>query len=644
MKKSLLLIPAFALILASCSSEEPSSSDLQKPDYAAATSYLTINLLPSNGMGMGTRADDNTPYSPGEDDPEDGLYEDGTSKENTVTRVRFYFFGAGGAPFAVRQNLTNDEYDNFVDWYPNSTEVGGPVHDETVEKTLTATLGLTFSDNSTKPAQVLAVANPTDEILYYVSNGNYPNMSTNSMSLGELQKVVANYLPYDNNNFVMSNSVYVANGNVVYTTALEDKNFQLTPADAAKKENIVTIYIERVLARVDFGISESLESTTIDGVEGTFYKVGTYTLNDGANGDDTEENAAIYVKLLGWNVTSTTDQSRLIKEVNKNWENEDIMGEESGLLWNTADYHRSFWAINPATVDYQFGNFGNVTGLPSITPEGQVANSLGISAKGKFTTTYLQENANPWTAENAEEIDAAAPSSPSKVIIAAQLVDAKGQPLTICEWGYNKYTLQGLKNQLAKALPNLYYETTTDDGEQAWKQIDANMITFTTTDPLVKDNFEDKEYYVYAVLDTKYLEGFMEENDMEGMTWALKSADGKFNEFTSQAGKPSIEDQVNLYIRGIVNHAMIWNSGLTYYFFDIRHLGEDDEAAGYVGIVRNHLYRTTVTGLKGLGTPVYDPSLEIHPEVTNPEETVIAAKINILSWRLVTSGYELNWE
>lgn len=630
MKKNLLLIPAVALIMASCTSDEPVSNNGQQPDYAAATSYLNINLVPSSGMG--TRADEGNPYDG--DITGTGTYEDGMPKENNVTRVRFYFFGEGGLPFAVRQNLTNDEFDNFVDWYPNSTEVGGPDHDMTVEKTLNATLGLTFTDNDERPSQVLAVANPTNEILYYESTENYENMSKNSMSLSELQGVVANYLPYDNNNFVMSNSVYVANNEVVYTTTLTDNNFQPTPAAAAQPANIVTIFIERVLARVDFGIT--LTPADLQGVTGTFYPVGTYTLHDGDTGEDTEENAAIYVKFLGWNVTSTTGTSRLIKEVNKSWTNAEIMGGETGaeLLWNTADYHRSFWALNPETVEIQLGNFGPVKDsedFKNVQPNGQVANSLAIPGANEFTITYLQENANPWSDSKA----AAAPEDPSKVIIAAQLVDAQGNPLTICEWGYNKYTLQGLKNQLAKALPNLYYKTEVN-GQEAWKQIEANMITFTTVDPL-GDDVEDKEYYVYAVLDN---------TTTAGLEWALKSGpeDDDFEPFTSQDGEDSVTEKVNKYIRGIVNHAMIWNSGLTYYYFDIRHLGDDAEDAGYVGIVRNHLYRTTVTSLKGLGTPVYDPGLVIHPQVTNPGETVIQAKINILSWRLVQSSYQLDWE
>lgn len=625
MKRKLFVIPALALILASCASEEPAGNNNQNPEYAAATSYLNINLLPSSGMGqMGVKAA-GTRYTEG-----DGTYEDGSATENNVTRVRFYFFGEGGAPFAVRQNLATGEYDNFVDWYPNATEVGEGNHDETVEKTLNATLGLTFTDNEERPGQVLAVANPTDEILYFNNTAPGENMSSNCMSLAQLQEVVSNYRPYDSNNFVMSNSVYLdTNKQPVYTTALNEDNFQTTPVLAALPENVVNIYIERVLARVDFGVT--LENETLEGMEGTFYKVGVYTLNDESEDGETQENEPIYVNLLGWNVTSTTGTSRLIKEINPGWTNTQILGSDV-TPWSTSDYHRSFWALNPEGVEIQYGNFGNVTSLPTITPSGQFATSLEIPTGTGFSTTYLQENANPFENDN----DAAAPTYPSKVIIAAQLVDKTGQPITICEWGYNKYTLAGLKNQIAKSLPNLYYKIE-EPGATGYAQIDANMITFTTNDPLVAEDSDekskDKEYYVYAVLT----------GEAENLTWALKSGN-TYVDFNTDGNAVSIPVQVNQYIRGIVNHAMIWNSGLTYYFFDIRHLGAKPTDAGYLGIVRNHLYRTTVTKLAGLGTPVYDPSKEIHPEVTNPEETVIAAKINILSWRLVTSSYELNWD
>lgn len=626
MKKNLFLIPALALLFASCSSDEPVGSEPQKPEYAAANSYLNINLRNANGMSpRKTRAEVENPY-----DQNDGKYEDGSGVESKITHVRFYFFNDDGYPFEVRLDVVNSLYDNFVDWYPNATEFGDPNHPETVEQTLNATLGLTFTDEEDRPSKVIAVANPTSEILAYVSKTPAEGMSTNSMSLQELQGIVTNYLPAnDQTPFVMSNSVYVDNKEAVYATTLEINNFQPTPAEAQKEENVVKIYIERVLARVDFGIANNEQMKPADlGVDGTFYSLGAYTLNDGAEVGNPEEDEEVYVKFLGWNVTSTTAESRLIKAINPAWGADVILGQDNP--WYLTQLHRSFWAINPKDIEFNHGNFGNVS-IPGFTnpgTSGQYATALDIPEQGEFTITYLQENANPFTdAKTAEK-----PDSASKVIIAAQLVGSDGQPLTICQYQNVNYTLKGLKKQLAKALRTLYYQTEVD-GEDAWAQIDADMLTFTTVDPAGKLD-GDKEYNVYAVLTT----------DAEAKTWAF-SNDGKtFTDLKSEDPEVSDTSVVNTYIRSQLTSIMIWNSGLTYYYFDIEHLGNSATNIGYVGIVRNHIYRTTVTGVKGLGTPVYNPGLVIHPEKTESEETVIQFVIEPLSWRLVSSEYELNWE
>ena len=78
-------------------------------------------------------------------------------------------------------------------------------------------------------------------------------------------------------------------------------------------------------------------------------------------------------------------------------------------------------------------------------------------------------------------------------------------------------------------------------------------------------------------------------------------------------------------------HAKIWKNGATYFYFDIEQFGNK------AGVVRNHLYDTSLTKIAGLGTPVYNPDEDIIPEKPVDEDTYIAAKVKILSWRLITS-------
>ena len=78
--------------------------------------------------------------------------------------------------------------------------------------------------------------------------------------------------------------------------------------------------------------------------------------------------------------------------------------------------------------------------------------------------------------------------------------------------------------------------------------------------------------------------------------------------------------------------AWCWNEGAAYFYVDIEHFGTGEQA---IGIVRNHIYELSISKVSGLGTPVYDPEKIITPEKTDSDESFIAARINVLAWRVV---------
>ena len=67
---------------------------------------------------------------------------------------------------------------------------------------------------------------------------------------------------------------------------------------------------------------------------------------------------------------------------------------------------------------------------------------------------------------------------------------------------------------------------------------------------------------------------------------------------------------------------------------------ETGELAEY-GIVRNHFYKITLSGIKGFGTPVYDPAKVVVPAVPTYQDTYLAARVQVLQWRLVTQSASL---
>jgi hypothetical protein len=80
---------------------------------------------------------------------------------------------------------------------------------------------------------------------------------------------------------------------------------------------------------------------------------------------------------------------------------------------------------------------------------------------------------------------------------------------------------------------------------------------------------------------------------------------------------------------------------MTYYYADIRHLGRKDSAAEY-GVVRNHVYKVNIATITGLGTPVYDPNVDVDiPERPKDMHSYVAAEVRILSWKVVKNEYNV---
>lgn len=647
MKKLFLLLSfsLFGLLFAGCSSEDViTSGEEPSPSEDVARNYLSITLNTT-----GTRA------ATGPDENDD--FVDGTKEENAVNFVRFFFFDEKGNAAPVRQKTGTGGYNSFIDWYPTNDDTSGSLPSESVEKVLTATLSISTPDHWGNPAKVVAILNPTSEVLELTTGKEVTEGTSKTTvfgpSLSDLRNIVADFKTgLMNNNFVMSNSVYVyidetdeTKKDVVYATELTDDNFKYTIEDA--EANKVVIYVERVLARLDLytNITNTLgeETKNIPGTTTTLYpvwkeKITNVTTADGIiTKQETEQ--VLYIKLLGWNITATPNVSRLEKEVSSSWTNESLF--KDAAVWNSPKlFHRSFWALNPNHEDnsigfkYLYGNFNGTAasgtndypaiGLPMPTEPEQ-------GKPQEPVTVYLQENANKYS----NDMNPAAPGDTTKVIIAAQLTDENGQPYPLVEWGYKKYTLEGLKTEFASTVLNNLYNRKTENGVTVYTKIKPCDITFKTAaqikedQDLVDSNLDDEaDYYVYAVLT----------DEAKALIWTLGEGENA-PEYENAAA-------VNAAIRDAVKHVKAWgneeNPGLTYYFFNIKHLGGEGSPGEY-GIVRNHVYQATITSIEGLGTPVYDPDQTIYPEIPETDESIMSATVKILRWRIVEDSYDLTW-
>ena len=410
---------------------------------------------------------------------------------------------------------------------------------------------------------------------------NPPATLTGSKSLSDLQTAIADYS--STTSFVMSNSVYASEGTKVVATDIVGKVAQSQPDAEA---NPVDIYVERVLAKVRVTFSNADKENQ--------YKVS----------EDGEP--AVYAKILGWAVTRTADKSNLLKDIDPAWDDMTL-----GFTWNDEPFHRSYWATTPATVTLDKKSETEIINdQKPATPEG--ATNISVPR-------YCQENTK------ADEH--------TEVVVVAQLVDEEGNPNPIYKYfGEEHDSEEDILTLIANKYNNVYYTrtggTSLPEGGTEYEYesfITPDNIHFEATTP----ETGGEDYEAIAQLDDDALDGvtiYIENPDYTGSNEKyieLADAEATINEELAK------------------NPAQIATEGYVYYYTPIKHLGTTTGSTGEYGVVRNHIYDVTITDIKGYGTPIFDPDKDIDTTHPSNEEVYIAARINVLSWRVVSSDVTL---
>lgn len=410
---------------------------------------------------------------------------------------------------------------------------------------------------------------------------NPPATLTGSKSLSDLQTAIADYS--STTSFVMSNSVYASEGTEVVATDIVGKVAQSQPDAEA---NPVDIYVERVLAKVRVTFSKADKENQ--------YKVS----------EDGEP--AVYAKILGWAVTRTADKSNLLKDIDPAWDDMTL-----GFTWNDEPFHRSYWATTPTTVTLEKKSQDEIINdQKPATPEG--ATNISVQR-------YCQENTKK--------------DEHTEVVVVAQLVNEEGNPNPIYKYfGEEHDSEEDILTLIANKYNNVYYTRTggtlLPGGGTEYEYesfITPDNIHFEATTP----ETGGEDYEAIAQLDDDALDGvtiYIENPDYTG-------SNEKYIELAD------VEATINEELAK--NPAQIATEGYVYYYTPIKHLGTTTGSTGEYGVVRNHIYDVTITDIKGYGTPIFDPDKDIDTTHPSNEEVYIAARINVLSWRVVSSNVTL---
>lgn len=568
-----------ALMMSACASE----NDDKGGDIIAEgkAQYMAVNIV-SVGTN-GSRAAE---------------YDHGLEKESTVDNVRFYFFNSDGSPYILKNNADR----NWV--VPTQTiEDEKDKPNENVTKITKSIIVFQPENGNSAPYSVVAVVNAKS-----LETGATNTLGNDKKSLSDLLFSVQAKQCYDLNgstattnygkandskNFVMTNSVYLKDGAQQCQTFVSGNVYKT--ADEAKQKP-VDIYVERVVAKVKADVDKT-----------------NWNLGDGTNWDNTKygkvvgkttNGTDVYAVIEGWNVADENATAMLEKQIDKTWTT-DGLGFATDNPWNTNDYHRCFWeqsteagATGNDLINYSYTTIaGNTLGtvvytLPNTLQTATLATEKYNNKLTKFivaaTLRYKNPTTNTW--ENVE----------------------------ICRYKGIEYIGQNAVLDVIGSESGIYVKKA---GSTTYTSLGHDQLKFT------KDKTSGaKDYKAIAAVDGDKVK-----------VSELYTKDNTTGNYTNVASL----DFVNKAIQK--ENADVRASGKTYYYIPIRHLGTTETKQAYYGVVRNHFYQITISDMQGFGTPVVKEDETIIPTKPEYDDTYLAAKINVLSWRVVKQGADLDY-
>ena len=581
---------AGALMLGACSS----SDDLKDGGATAneGKSYIAVNIKSVGTAGAGTRADYNQVG---------GTYEDGTENEGAISKVRFFFFNSDGSAYIMKNKNVN--YLELLD--ASVSSAGDAGHLQTIEGKTTAMLVIE-GETKTAPAYMVAVVNP-QTLLKLEDKAYRESQLRDEFTDKSFVKITTDGTGNKQyGGFVMSNSVYAENGARVCASSVSG-HVEKNRDDATN--NPVDIYVERVVAKA---------TTTVNTDKG-WKKItsgddeGKYKIKVGKINIDAEHEKDVYAVVQGWGLADENETAELEKQIDvtsNNWTSA-ILGIDP---WTSPDYHRCFWS---ASVPF--------------TPKGgtnPIVNHKFSDFTTQFGTTPLYTCPNTPTYEeyNTQKINEKPyDNTLTKVLVAAKLVyyddDNNSHPADICK--YRGMQILGAKNVLTQVAKD-YSDYWTVDKNDPNKHIllAPEDLVYTREDLAGSTTDGLKSYEVRPVLKA-------------GVKVYKKKSDG-----TGSFEETDSNDELNASLAQ--SPVQVRKDGMTYYYTPIRHLAQNKTEMGYYGVVRNHSYRITINTISGFGTPVYNPDEIIVPVIPKDTETFLAARINVLSWRVVPSSVDLD--
>ena len=304
--------------------------------------------------------------------------------------------------------------------------------------------------------------------------------------------------------------------------------------------------------------------------------------------------STVTVVLDGFWLDNTNPNSYLIKDMDATWNG---TVNSTDAWWNDPSNSRSYWA-------------------KSYTPATGESYGHGSYSANDQNDKYCQENTDA--------------SNHTQVVVAATL-KVNNDEVSLVSYRGLYYTKNNFLTEIANMIPSMatpYYVRTNEGTEPAeystLRAQDLDLTFNTSTGDITIDGSPIEDYEAVPTL--------------ASTVTAVYTRSGNEGPYTPVSDLSTVRTALN----NLVDPVKYWKDGQTYFYFPIEHNTGSSNPDGSYGVVRNHLYNITISGVNGLGTPVPNPDIDIVP-VTPPddEQSYIAAKINILSYKVVTNSVTL---
>ncbi|MBQ8361596.1 MAG: Mfa1 family fimbria major subunit [Bacteroidaceae bacterium] len=411
-------------------------------------------------------------------------------------------------------------------------------------------------------------------------------LDSDKPSLTELKGIdyIADYS--SESSFVMTSSVYKETddaSNVICEAIITTDNIAKKAAgdgEPTEAEKNAATPVQIYVERVLAKVKVSTEAV------GSFSNAGTTVDIKGvdANGSITtvEDNLTIIPEITGWHLAYTNPKSNLLKKVETG---ASTTWGYAGEGWTDVQNKRSYWGI-------------------SYEPTG--GDKWGFSKYSESTkgVHYCLENTTDLTES----------TTATKLVVTAVLKDGEGNVIgDLVKHNGWYYKEEDFLKLAAQSLVTAGFKYSIDGGAAT-----SDWLNYLKTQRYSKSG-EEEQWLVEAALKTTV--------PASPLVMTITK-----NDVASDA------NEVNEYLQETVGSAQEWQDGKCYYFVNINHINQKN------AIIRNHVYDVLISGIVGLGTPVYDPDTdedgtpeeeEIIPEKPTDDASFVMAQVNILKWRVV---------